>query len=350
MPARPSRALPPLLVVALLLGLAVRRPATAQAPSPAESVAAAADALEASGYVARFTWVAEGGTRGEVRYRSQTAYGLLVEDDAGAALEYVFLDPDLYTRHRPSGDASWRDWERRPWHPDLPLEGLVQYHPRLPLELLRRARDLRAAEGAGREGEIEGRVSYVEAIAGAYEDEVPGAIRSALGTTLLPLTVRLDAAGAVAAIVLRVTPPPDSPTPPSVLTYELLPDAPSLAAPEGAGEGEPSPFLRPGPFQPPRSLPLTLRGFGSEVRPPPFLSESGLFSVRVDPPLGDVQYRLWRVKRGAQLLAAVGTSVGAAGLALPVLALPPGEYVLEISLPQAVEWTITVEAGEPPPE
>ena len=346
---------------ALVLGLAVAvlsvgewgSPAAAQPPGPAEAVASAVASLEAGGYVARFTWEGDALNWGEVRYQSPLTYGLRLEDDTGAALEAVFLDPVLYDRRRPAGAAEWSGWRRRDWHPDLPIPGLTPYHPRLALELLRAVREPRPAEDGERPGVLEGQVSYAEAIAASYEEQLSATLRAAAGSTLLPLTIHLDAAGQVSQIVLRLIPSPSDPTPASVLTYDFVPDElPALQAPFEAEEAEPWPFLRAGPEQAVEALPLTLSGQGATIQSPPFLSTTGAFTADVEPSLGEMQYRLWRVKRGRQLLAGFGVSVGGARFASPPGALPPGEYVLELILPAAVDWSVTIaearEAAESP--
>ena len=349
---RMGRAFLLVLAVTLLSGLEWRKPAVAQPREPADAVTAAVASLEARGYVARFTWVAGAVNRGEMRYRSPLAYGLRVEDETGVALEYLFLDPVLYDRRRTSGDADWSGWRRRDWHPDLPIPGLTPYHPRLPLELLRAVRDLRAAED-GAPVVLEGRVSYAEAIAASYEEHLSGPARAGAGSAPLPLTIRLDGAGEVSQLVLRLIPPPSDPTPPSVLTYDFLPDEPpTLQEPSEAEEAEPWPFLRPGPARPSEALPLTLSGRGAAIESPPFRSPTGAFTAHVEPSPGEMQYRLWRIKRGRQLLAGFGASIGGARFTSPLGVLPPGEYVLELILPEAVDWTVTItevaEAGDSP--
>jgi hypothetical protein len=326
-------------------------PAIAQVQDPTSAVAAAVASLEANGYIARFSAEGEGVVRGVMRYQSSLAYGLFVEDQTGAALEYVFLDPVLYDRRRSAEDGTWSGWQRREWHPDLPIEGLIPYHPRLPLELLRGARDLRADEAIGQPQALEGRVSFPEAIAASYEDRPSEAFRGALESALIPLSIHLGPSGAVARLVLRAAPSAPDAGPPSTFTVDFLMDeAPVLVAPSEAKEAAPSPFLRAGPVLPVQSLPLTQSGRGDQIELPPFVSTTGAFTARIEPPLGGAQYRLWRVKRGRQLLAAVGAVVGEGGLVFPSLALPPGEYVLEVSLPQVADWTLTVTEVPAPTE
>jgi hypothetical protein len=349
----PRRLVPALIValaVVLLAGRAPGLPALAQPRTPEAVLAAALASLESHGYVVRFTGEAANAYDGEMRYQSPLAYSLLVEDDSGGAFEYVFLEPVLYTRRRSAEDGAWSGWQQRQWHPDLPIPGLIQYHPRLPLELLRAARDLRAVDDGAAATTIEGRVSYLDALAASYEDQLAGPVRSVTATATLPLTVHLDAAGAIAQMALHLTLPMADQTPPSVLTFEFVPDAvPSLAAPAKAEEAEPYPFLRPGPSEPVQSLPLTVHGEGTEVQSAPFIVETGSFTARLEPAVPSVQYRIWRVKRGRQLLAGVGAIAGIAGmespstLALPTRDLPPGEYVLELTLPEPISWTLTIE-------
>jgi hypothetical protein len=134
-----------------------------------------------------------------------------------------------------------------------------------------------------------------------------------------------------------------------VLTYDVEPGArPALAAPTEFEQAEPTPFLRPGPSEPARSLPFTLSGEGAEIQTPPFITQTGEFTARIEPGVTSLQYRIWRVKRGRQLLAALGTAASTSeralpGLALPPASLPPGEYVLELVLPEATHWSLTVE-------
>jgi hypothetical protein len=342
---RPGRALLPALALILAAQIAPgrARPAIAQVPDPARAMEAAVARLEADGYVARFTAEGEGVVRGVMRYQSSLAYGLFVEDQTGAALEYVFLDPALYDRRRSAEDGTWSGWQRREWHPDLPIEGLIPYHPRLPLELLRGVRDLRVDEAGGQPQVLEGRVSFPEAIAASYEDRLSDAFRGVVESALTPLSIHLDPSDGVTRLVLRAGSSASDAAPPSTFTVDFLTnEAPALSAPSEAKEAAASPFLRAGPVLPVQSLPLMQTGSGDEIELPPFVSTTGAFTARIEPALGGAQYRLWRVKRGRQLLAAVGAVVGGDGLVLPSLALPPGEYVLEVSLPQAVDWTLTI--------
>jgi hypothetical protein len=115
------------LIVALTLAAG---PTRAHDLPPDEAIAAAVAMLEQQGYVASFARAAEPLIHGEVRYQASDAYSLLLETDPEAAVEYILLDPFLYIRAR-RGDA-WEGWERRPWHPDVPVPDLAALHPRLP--------------------------------------------------------------------------------------------------------------------------------------------------------------------------------------------------------------------------
>jgi hypothetical protein len=339
-----------LSLVVLTLAL-VGSPVTAQGPTPSEAVSAAVGALEQDGYIATFTLAGEGNAHGEVRFQSPTAYSLLFEDEFGAGLEYILLDSSLYSRYRQAG-REWDVWERREWHPDAPILELASLHPRLPLEMLRLVEDLRdtgAADTAGTQRrEIEGIVSYTAAFFASYEDvPVSAEQRQAIETTRWPLRIDLDpASGRVEQLTLEVGTGVGASAAPGTIIYGFTQTPPALTAPADAIERESTLALRPAPAEAVQALPLALEGRSDVILSAPFRTESGSVLVHLDPVLPDVQYRIWRIKRGSQLPAGFGAASGAGPdaegpLTIP-LTLAPGEYVVEIVLPEEVEWKLTI--------
>src|SRR6266508_731895 len=132
-----------LAVVGLCVTLLGAVRAGGQQSMPAgDAVRRAADRLAQDGYVAQFRWSGTNPVSGEVRYSSPLAYGMRVVDEgSGTTLEYLLLDPDLYSREIPPDAEMPVRWLRRAWHPDAPIAGLTGYPPGLPLELLRSARE-----------------------------------------------------------------------------------------------------------------------------------------------------------------------------------------------------------------
>ena len=347
------------LLVLLCLSSGSTEPVTAQAAPPAEAVAAAAALLEQEGYVARFSWAGRRSFNGELRYQSPVAYGLLIEDPMEATVEYLMLDPTLYIRELPAGATEWRSWRAVEWHPDVPIPGLTQYHPRLPLELLRAARELRDTGAGGpfprpARG-IEGVVSYFAAVIASYDEVPAGPTRQMLNETApWPLTIWLDAEGGRALqLVVHVPPAEDGSDPAGTLTFsfDALGEDLALRRPVEAETGTSPLQIRPAPAEPAQSLPLTLSGRGRVIRSPLFVSGAGGFQVRLGPGFAEVEYQVWRVKRGRLLFAGLGTQVSTSATdVLPgVLHFPlaPGEYVVEIALPGESEWTLTIEELAP---
>ncbi|MGH2583646.1 MAG: hypothetical protein ACRDJE_01895, partial [Dehalococcoidia bacterium] len=242
--------------------------------------------------------------------------------------------------------------ERREWHPDAPILEVASLHPRLPLELMRLVGDLRdtgVTKGSGTQlRAIEGIVSYTAAFFASYEDvPVSAEQREALETTRWPLRIGLDpVSGRVEQLALAVETGVGAAATPGTITYTFTQTPPALSAPPDAIERESTLAVRPAPAETPVALPLTLEGRSDIILSTPFRTESGSVLVHLDPVLPDVQYRIWRIKRGSLLAAGFGGAAGAgpdtAGPLTIPLTLAPGEYVLEIVLPEEVEWKLTI--------
>ncbi len=344
--------LPVLLLVGLyVLTLCAVRTGAAQSVAAADAVRGAADRLTQDGYVAQFRWSGTNPVSGELVYRSPLAYGMRVLDEgSGTTLEYLLLDPDLYSRQIPAGEEMPVPWLRRVWHPDAPIAGLTGYPPGLPLELLRGARDttesgIETIDGRGLR-RIDGVTSYFAALIASYNDvPAPTERQQMLAATLVPLRVWLDEArGSVARMEMTI--PPDAVAlPPGTLTYEFSDTEPAveLEPPEDARMVESDLLLRPAPTTPVESLPISLSGSGRLIAPPPFVTNGGIFRVTLTPTITDLQYQLWRMKRGRLLIAGLGTIVGPGGTVTIPFVLQPGEYVFEVQLPEPADWTVEIE-------
>jgi hypothetical protein len=287
-----------LAAVLILVVATVVAGAGAQGLSPAEAAFRAVALLEQDGYTTSFRLI-DGGLSGLARYQSSGAYALEMADADGAATEYILLDPILYARVTPrAGPPSAWEWMR--WHADIPVPGLAEYHPRLPLELLRAANDWREA-GLGADGarRLEGTVRYITAFYAAYEDS-PTLVqeRSALGTMRWPLAVELDPIGGLPrALSLEIPAGFGGNNVPAMLSYGRFSPGPRLSPPD-AVEGDAHLAVRDAPSGALSALPLTLQGEGRSIRTPVFHSEAGMVSLRLSPGQSGVQLALWRVKRG----------------------------------------------------
>ena len=346
---RPLRRLPAVLIALLIAGASSGTTARveAQPAPPGDAVAAAVAALE-PGYVARFAWSGGRTTFGEVRYLSPVAYSLLLEDERGAGLEYVMLDPVLYNRTRAAGDDAWEPWLQREWHADAPVNEVMEYHPRLPLELLRAARDLRDTDpsDASPLRRIDGSVNFLAALTASYDEALAPPFAATAEGSVWPLAIWLGPSdGRVVRLQLTVPASPEQADRASVLEYTFQTGEPLLTTPSEAREVESALRVRPAPEAAPESLPLTVRGSGSLAVSPPFVTASGSFMATLNPGFTSLQYELWRTKRGRQLVAGFGAIVGlgTGRLSTVPLVLNPGEYVLEVELPEDVEWTLTIE-------
>jgi hypothetical protein len=316
-----------------------------------DAVRGAADRLAQDGYVAQFRWSGTNPVSGEVRYSSPLAYGMRVVDEgSGATLEYLLLDPDLYSREIPPDAEMPVRWLRRAWHPDAPIAGLTGYPPGLPLELLRSARETADAGIETVDGRrlyrIDGVTSYFAALIASYNDvPAPTERQQMLAATLVPLRVWLDETRGDLARMEMTIPMDAAALPPGTLTYDFSDagPAPDLEPPEDARMVESDLLLRPGPTVPVESLPITLTGSGRLIAPPPFVTHGGIFRVTLTPTITDLQYQLWRIKRGRQLIAGLGTIVGPGGTVTIPFVLQPGEYVFEVQLPEPADWTVEIE-------
>lgn len=347
---RVSRASRLLVLVAVAIAAAWGGswPGAAQAPPAAAAIQAAAAALERDGYVATISFEG-GGATGEVRYQSSSAFSLLITGEDGSSLEYILLDPDLYSRRRAAGSGVWSGWARRTWHPDAPITGLETYHPRVPLELLRAAVALRDA-GTGMDAglmvrRIDGESDFAAAVFAAYGEEgfgAAGPLFSAQGTW--PLRVELDGDGRVRRMELTV-PPSEAGLMDGgalVYTFEATTAPVTLAAPAESTPAADGLQAPPRPEAATQTLPLTMQGSGRTISTPPFSVTMAGFEVKLDPAIPDLQYVVYRIKRDRQLFAAAGSLTGGGGVATLPLPLPPGEYVLQIELPRETDWTLTV--------
>jgi hypothetical protein len=276
----------------------------------------------------------------------------VTDEEAGTTLEYLLRDPDLYTREVLDDEEMSSPWVRRVWHADAPIEGLTGYPPALPLELLR---DMREAVDAGAETvdgrrlrRIDGRTSYFAALIASYNDvPAPTARQQMLAGTLVPLSIWLDEGRNTIARMEMTIPADAEGLPAGTLTYEFTDSdvGQALTPPDVARQVESGLLLRPGPTEAVESLPITLSGSGRAITPPPFIT-SGAFRVTLTPTSSDLQYQLWRVKRGRQLLAGLGTLVGPGGSVTIPFVLQPGEYVFEVQLPEAADWTLEIVEGQ----
>jgi hypothetical protein len=344
---------PPRLLLALCLlssafCLLPSSAVVAQSQPPAEAIARAVALLEREGYSAPFS-LQGGGVSGLARYQTSTAYALTVEGDDGVLIEYILLDPTLYTRITPLG---WPPpaWEQTLWHPDIPVPGLTAYHPRLPLELLRAGEDWREA-GAGPDGarRLEGAVRYITAVYASYEDAPNSAQRgSALGMMRWPLAVELDpVSGLPRALTLEIPAGAGENRVPTTLSYHDFSIGPRLTPPPDAVERESPLILRDAPSGEAQALPLAIQGEGTRIRTPVFRSDGGGVSLRLSPAQSDIQLSLWRIKRGRLLLAGFATAIVGGGEEDLEFAFPatPGDYVVEVELPDPASWSLSVEDG-----
>lgn len=334
------------LIAVVIVVVMTTMTASAQAEPPAEAVARAVALLEREGYSAPFTLLG-GGVTGLARYQSSTAYALTIEGDDGVEIEYILLDPTLYTRVTPFGRPR-PAWERTLWHPDIPVPGLTAYHPRLPLELLRAGEEWREA-GAGPEGarRLEGTVRYITAVYASYED-APNATqqRSPLGMMRWPVAVELDAvSGLPRTLSLSIPAGAGENSAAATLSYRDFSTGPRLAPPPDAVERDSPLILREAPTGETQALPLDVQGEGTRIRTPVFRSDAGSVSLRISPAQSDVQISLWRVKRGRLLLAAFATAVVGGEEQDLEFAFPatPGEYIVEVQLPDPASWRLMVE-------
>lgn len=343
------------MALALVLVLAGVHSGAAQAPPAAEVVRAAVAALERDGYVARFRWDGSNPVTGEVRYETPLSYGMFIRDEhSGDAIEYLLIDPALYSRVYPAGEDTPSEWIVRAWHPDAPIFGLTGYPPRLPLELLRAARSLTDSGEDTVDGRtlrrIEGMTSYFAALTASYNDvPAPTERQQTLAAASVPLIVWLDPADGRVVQVALVISPEVMMLPAGTLTYafETLSAPLTLDPPADAREVESTLLVRPGPAQPAQLLPITVSGSGRVITAPPFITEGGLFRVTLTPTISDLQYQLWRVKRDRLLIAGFGALTGPGGSATIPFALQPGEYVFEVQLPEPTDWTLTIEEVRP---
>jgi hypothetical protein len=329
--------------------------AAAAQPMPADAaVRAVVERLATDGYVAEFDWAGTNPLHGEVRFGSPLAYGMRVtEEETDTTVEYLLVDPDLYSRTFPSGEELPTPWVRRVWHPDAPIEGLTGYPPGLPLELLRHARDLTDTEvetaDVRRLRRIEGRTSYFAALIASYNDvPAPTERQQTLAATLVPLRVWLDEASSAVTRMEMTIPPEAAGLPLGTLAYDFreADAAQALEPPADAREVESGLLLRPGPTAAAEPLPIALSGSGRLIAPPPFVTTGGIFRITLTPTSSDLQYQLWRVKRGRQLIAGLGTLVGPGGSVTIPFVLQPGEYVFEVQLPEAADWVLMIEEGQ----
>jgi hypothetical protein len=334
------------VVAGLAMLLVTPGAAPAQQATPEAAVQAALAAL-APGYSARFTRTGGSELGGEVRFLSATSYALRVEDDRGSRIEYVFLDPDLYLR-RSAALPGESDWTRQLWHPDAPLRGVDGIHPRLPLELLRAARDLRdvGLDPVTGDRRLDGTVSYWAAFKASYEDGISALDTPTVAATRWPLSIWLTPAGGVRLIELTFPEDNQLEVAPGVLSYAFDAVPPVLAAPAAADDIPSSLQVRPTRDGRRAALPLAESGSGATIRSSPFRSATGTFGIRLDPSVSGLDYSIWRIKRDRQLVATVGRVVGSSPVAVIPVTLPPGEYVVEVTLPEAADWSITIEDTE----
>jgi len=352
---------PVALLIVFLLAFAPRAHARAQSvEGSAGLVQAAVARLTGAGYIAQFRASGDGLTvSGEARYGTPVAYGLLIQQEQGAGYEYLLLDPDLYFRGFDSETASWTPWQRRNWHADAPLEAVLAYHPRLPLELMRFADDLRD-EGeeqtdSGSQRRISGMARYYAALSASYEDVlVPNERGRRLGQTRWPLTLWLDvASGDIRRLELTIGDGPELGTEPAgdaprprvasrlTYTFESMAVATVLTPPANARD-VPGVAFQEAPEGEPQALPITSQGATATITTPVFTAESGTFAVVLRPAVSNLQYRVWRVKRGRLLSAAIGSLLVINPTVRIPFELPPGQYLVELVYPEAVDWEVTI--------
>lgn len=341
------------IVAAAVGGLA---PAVAQQPSPAGAIQLAIAELESRGYVASFR--REGGdtVRGEVAFGSPVAYRLRIEPETEAGFEYLVLDFALFTRVLPP-NANPSGWERRQWHPDVPIDPGSGYHPRMPLELARLLRDPRDAgrvtEGGQTLRRIEGDSSFAAALLASHEDgPARGAAVQAITRNVWPVRLWLDdTTGALVRLQLTIPPGNVIEAPPGSITYDFAAsDTPKQLEPPSDAIDVPSRLaLRDTPAGLPMPLPLVMEGRGTVLETPLFRLDQGTLLMALSQVSSGTTYRLWRSKRGALLVSAIGTVTGAGGATILPLELPPGDYVLEITFPMELETTLTLTQADAPP-
>lgn len=342
-------------LVLLAVGL-LRTPITisAQGGSAALAVSSAVAILEREGYVAGFRLEGSRTLQGEMRYASPLAYSLSLRNEDGAELEYILLDFVLYSRALPQPGGAWEPWERREWHPDVPVGSLQSFHPRLPLELLRAATSLTvAAAPADEPGAtlIEGRGDFGRALLAAYEE--PPDAADARRASEQPLNVTLDRQSGRARGLSLTIPPGAEGAFSGVITFEFRDMAGplELRAPAEAID-IPSPLeQRPAPEQASQPLPLQSPGDGSEIASAPFVT-GGSFLVTLSPGGSGLQYTVWRIKRGRQLVAAFGSVIGVGdsatiGVTRLSFSLPPGEYLFTAQQPEPSPWILLIQDKSP---
>lgn len=328
--------------------------ATAQPLDPMGAVSGAAARLAEQGYVIRFA--RDGGEliRGEVAFGSPVAYRLRVEPDQRSGFEYVVREFTLFTRVLGPDGKPPQPWEQRRWHPDVPIDAGAAYHPRVPLELLRGAANLRAVATEVRDGQglhrIDADVSLAAAIIASAEDTPSrdDAVQSLIRERW-PLSIWLTADGALAAMELTIPAENVLRAAEGAIRYQVLPaDTPRLLdPPDDASEAESGVVLREPPPGEVVSPPFAVAATASTLVTPVFRLESGALVLSVSAITPTTSYRLWRLKRGYLLGAGFGTVSGTgSGLRLP-LELPPGEYLIEVTFTSEIAATLTISEGSP---
>lgn len=340
-----------LLLVTLILFM-VAAPGGAivesQATTPTAAVQSAVAALE-RGYTAAFARNGGASNQGEARYESPSRYSLLVVEQSGAGVEYIVLDPDLYLRRTLADEqGGWTEWTRQLWHPDAPVNSVEGLHPRMPMELLAKMvnpRDAGAGSVNGRPARrIEGETSFLGAFLAAYSDS-PNVYQDRLARELWPLHVWLDATtGAPLRIEALFEEGNALGFVPGSLEYTFEPDgAPvRLQAPQQSREVESNLRVRPLRDAPVANVPIEMQGSGTLISTPRFVSPTGSFTIEVEPAVSRMEYQVWRVKRGRQLIASYGSVLGRDAIASLPVNLAPGEYVVDVILPEDATWTLRI--------
>lgn len=330
--------------------------AVAQPLPPAVAIQRAVADLESRGYVASFRREGGDAVRGVVAFGSPVAYRLRIEPEEEPGFEYLVLDFALFTRVLPP-NADPGGWERRQWHPDVPIDPGSGYHPRMPLELARLLSDPRDAGRVTESGQtlrlIEGNSSFAAALLASHEDgPARGAAVQAITRNTWPVRLWLDdTTGALVRLELTIPPGNVIEAPPGSITYDFAAsDTPKQLEPPSDAIDVPSRLaLRDTPPGPPMPLPLAMEGRGTVLETPLFRLDQGTLLMALSQVSSGTTYRLWRSKRGALLVSAIGTVTGAGGATTLPLELPPGDYVLEITFPTELETRLTLSQADAPP-
>jgi hypothetical protein len=218
---------------------------------------------------------------------------------------------------------------------------------------MRSATDLRdlaeQSVGPDRLRTIEGIASYTAAFYAAYEDLPPTpAQRAAVLSTRWPLTVRLDpATGRVVQLVLETL--TDDGAASGAMTYTFAEPAPIHLTPPPDAVDRGGAAARTAPEQPVHAIPLQVDGQGAALSTPPFRAGGGTIVLSIDANIDGAQYQIWRIKRGRLLSAGLGAALANERPIVVRLDLVPGDYVIEVQLPDSVSWTLSIEE-EPPRE